>query len=141
MKISARNVLPGTVTEINKGAVNAEVAISLRGGGEVVVSIITNASVDRLGLQKGIEAFAIIKASDVMVAKNLENARISARNILPGVVVEVHDGTVNSEVDIRLLGGTIIASTNTKESVLALQLKRDDEVSAVIKASHVMVGV
>ena len=66
MKISARNVLPGTVTGITKGAVNAEVALSLRGR-EIVIAVITNASVDRLGLEPGIEAFAIIKASDVMV--------------------------------------------------------------------------
>lgn len=67
MKLSARNILKGKVIKIVKGAVNAEVTIQLPGG-EQVVSIITNASVISLGLKKGKEAYAVIKASSVMVA-------------------------------------------------------------------------
>lgn len=67
MKLSARNILKGKVAKIVKGAVNAEVTIQLPGG-EEVVSIITNASVVSLGLKKGKEAYAVIKASSVMVA-------------------------------------------------------------------------
>ena len=67
MKLSARNILKGKVVKIVKGAVNAEITIQLPGG-EQVVSIITNASVISLGLKKGIEAYAVIKASSVMVA-------------------------------------------------------------------------
>jgi molybdate transport system regulatory protein len=140
VKISARNVLPGTVTGITKGAVNAEIALKLQGG-EIIVAIITNPSVDRLGLQSGTNASAIIKASDVMVGKGLENARLSARNILVGKVAELKEGAVNSEVGIRLPGGTMLVASITKESVQALDLKRDDAVSAVVKASHVIVGV
>jgi molybdate transport system regulatory protein len=140
MKISARNVLPGTVTGITKGAVNAEIALKLQGD-EIIVAIITNPSVDRLGLQSGTNASAIIKASDVMVGKGLENARLSARNILVGKVAELKEGAVNSEVGIRLPGGTMLVASITKESVQALDLKRDDAVSAVVKASHVIVGV
>jgi molybdate transport system regulatory protein len=140
MKISARNVLPGTVTNITKGAVNAEVDLSLRDG-ETIVSVITNSSVDRLGLQIGIAAFAVIKASDVMVGKNLQNAKLSARNVLAGSVAELHEGAVNSEVGIRLPGGTVLVASITRESALALDLKQGDTVSAVVKASHVMVGV
>ena len=140
MKISARNVLPGTVTNIVKGAVNAEVVLSLRGG-ESVVAIITNASVDRLELRSGTNAFAIIKASEVMVGKDLENAKLSARNILSGRVAGLLEGAVNSEVNIRLAGGTTLIASITKESVKALDLKQDDVVNAVVKASHVMVGL
>lgn len=140
MIISARNVLPGTVAGVTKGAVNAEVVLSLRGG-ETIVAVITNPSVDRLGLQKGAEALAIIKASDVMVGKGLENAKLSARNILAGKVAEVNPGAVNSEVGIRLPGGTVLIASITKESMQALDLKPGDQVSAVVKASHVIVGV
>lgn len=140
MKISARNVLPGKVSNITKGAVNAEVGLSLPGG-EIIVAVITNSSVESLGLQIGTEAFGIIKASDVIVGKDLENARLSARNILGGKVVELHEGAVNSEVGIQLPGGTMLIASVTKESVKALDLKRGDAVSAVVKASHVMVGV
>ena len=140
MKISARNVLTGTVTGITKGAVNAEIVLSLRGG-EIIVAVITNPSADRLGLQPGTDAFAIIKASDVMVGKGLGNARLSARNVLAGKVADLNEGAVNSEVGIRLPGGTMLVASITKESVHALDLKQDEEVSAVVKASHVMVGV
>ena len=67
MKISARNVLKGKVLKITKGAVNSEVVIEVTGGTQVV-SIITNSSVKSLGLKKGKEAYAVIKASNVMVA-------------------------------------------------------------------------
>ena len=66
MKLSARNVLPGTVIKVTKGAVNAEVDIQLRGG-DVVVSIITMGSLKSLGIKKGKKVFAVIKASNVMV--------------------------------------------------------------------------
>ena len=140
MKISARNVLAGTVTAVTKGAVNAEILLSLRGG-ETITAIITNPSVDRLNLQAGMEAFAIIKASEVMIGKNLENAKLSARNVLPGKVASLHEGAVSSEVEIRLPGGTVLAASITKESGKALDLKPGDAVSAIVKASHVIVGV
>jgi molybdopterin-binding protein len=65
--ISARNVLKGKVVRVVRGAVNSEVTIELPGGTEIV-SIITNHSVDTLNLEAGKEAFAVIKASNVMVA-------------------------------------------------------------------------
>lgn len=67
MKLSARNVLKGTVVKVIRGAVNSEVIIRLEGGAEVV-SIITNESVDALGLKENKPAYAVIKASNVMVA-------------------------------------------------------------------------
>lgn len=67
MKLSARNVLKGKVVKVTKGAINAEVTIELPGGTQLV-SIITNASVDNLGLVEGKQAYAVIKASNVMVA-------------------------------------------------------------------------
>ena len=67
MKLSARNILKGTVTKITRGAVNSEVTLRLEAGTEVV-SIITNESVDSLGLKLGGSAYAVIKASSVMIA-------------------------------------------------------------------------
>lgn len=67
MKISARNMLKGKVTRITPGAVNSEVEIELQGGARIT-SIITKAAAERLGLAEGKEAYAIIKASNVMVA-------------------------------------------------------------------------
>lgn len=67
MKLSARNVLKGKVLKVVKGAVNSEVTLELTGGVKIV-SIITNSSVENLGLEADKEAFAVIKASNVMVA-------------------------------------------------------------------------
>lgn len=67
MKLSARNVLKGKIVKIVPGAVNAEVILQLPGG-EQIVSIITRDSVDALGLEPGREAYAVIKASNVMIA-------------------------------------------------------------------------
>jgi molybdopterin-binding protein len=67
MKLSARNVLKGKVVKIVRGAVNDEVTLELPGGIQVV-AIITDASVDNLGLKEGKEAYAVIKASSVMIA-------------------------------------------------------------------------
>jgi len=67
VKISARNVLKGKVVKIVPGAVNTEVEIELTGG-ERVVSVITKASVESLGLTVGKEVFAVVKASNVMIA-------------------------------------------------------------------------
>jgi len=66
VKISARNVFKGKVASVKRGAVNSEVAVRLPGGQEVV-SIITNSSAKRLGLRKGMTAYAVIKASSVMI--------------------------------------------------------------------------
>ena len=67
MKLSARNSLKGTIVEVKKGQTTAHVRIDI-GGGTVVTASITNEAVDELKLQKGQQAYAIIKASDVMVA-------------------------------------------------------------------------
>ena len=66
MKISARNVLKGKVKSVTPGTVNTEVTVELPGGSEVV-SIITKASAESLGLAEGKEVHVIIKATNVMI--------------------------------------------------------------------------
>lgn len=67
MRISARNRLKGRITEVTKGAVTAHVRIDIAGG-VTVTAAITNEAVDELGLAVGGEAYAVVKASDVLVA-------------------------------------------------------------------------
>jgi molybdopterin-binding protein len=67
MKLSARNILKGEVVSVVKGAVNSEVILQLPGGDQIV-SVITNSSVENLELKKGKPAYAVIKASNVMIA-------------------------------------------------------------------------
>jgi molybdate transport system regulatory protein len=140
MRISARNVLAGTVRNVTRGAVNAEVTIALQNG-DTVVAVITNSSADSLGLQEGKPAYAIIKASEVMIGIGMEAARISARNVLSGEIANVQEGAVNSEVKVRLTGGTSVVASITKHSAKLLGFSPGVKVSAIIKASNVMVGV
>ena len=65
MKISARNVLKGTVVDITKGATTSHVRLDV--AGTTVTAAITNEAVDELGLSVGQEAYAVVKASDVMI--------------------------------------------------------------------------
>lgn len=67
MRLSARNVLKGTVKKVTHGAVNSEIIIELPGGAEVV-SIITKESAENLDIQVGKPVYAVIKASNVMIA-------------------------------------------------------------------------
>ena len=68
MKLSARNQIKGKVVEVRKGTTTAHVRIDI-GNGVIITSSITNEAVDDLGLRVGDEAIAVIKASDVIVAK------------------------------------------------------------------------
>jgi molybdopterin-binding protein len=68
MRLSARNQLKGRVIEVSKGATTAHVRIDI--GGTVVTAAITNEAVDELQLKVGDEAYAVVKASDVMVGKD-----------------------------------------------------------------------
>ena len=67
MRISARNILKGKVKKVVPGAVNSEVVLELPGGAEIV-SIITKSSARNLGLKKGKVVYAVVKASNVMIA-------------------------------------------------------------------------
>ena len=66
MKISARNKLKGQIVEVKKGTTTAHIRIDV-GGGQIVTAAITNEAVDEMKLAAGQQAYAIIKASDVMI--------------------------------------------------------------------------
>jgi molybdopterin-binding protein len=66
MKLSARNMLKGRITDLKKGATTAHVKIDI--GGQTVTAAITNEAAEELGLKKDQSAYAVIKASDVMIA-------------------------------------------------------------------------
>ena len=140
MNVSARNVFKGKITALVDGAVNAEVELTLPGG-DKIVAIVTEGSVKSLGLALGGEAMAYVKAPWVMLLAGPQQARFSARNQLSGVVSEVHKGAVNTEVGIALPGGAMVYAVVTNEAVLELGLKVGSEATALIKASHVILGV
>ncbi len=94
MKVSARNVFPGTVSQVREGAVNAEVTLTLTGGTELV-AVVTLDSVKSLELAPGTSAVALVKAPWVMVMSADSGLRLSARNCLAGTVESISDGAVN----------------------------------------------
>ncbi|HMM54664.1 MAG TPA: TOBE domain-containing protein [Candidatus Desulfobacillus sp.] len=140
MNTSARNQFLGKVTAVKKGAVNDEISLEIVGG-QQIVAIITRESTESLGLAPGCEAFALIKASSVIVMTGGEGAKLSARNRLAGTVTRLQAGAVNSEVVIGLPGGGAIAAIITNESAGKLGLKPGAKAVALFKASSVIIGV
>lgn len=83
----------------------------------------------------------LIKAPLVTLLTDAGNYKFSARNQLAGQVASVTKGAVNSEVSLRLPGGSVISAMVTNESVFELQLAAGKQATALIKASHVILGV
>lgn len=140
MKVSARNVFKGTISALEAGAVNAEVTLTLPGGNPLV-AVVTMASVKNLGLAVGKEAVALVKAPWVMLMTEGSDIRLSARNCLTGTVSSVTDGAVNAEVVVTLDGGTDVYAIVTRQAVEELGLAPGVSATAVIKASHIILGV
>lgn len=140
MFLSALNQLKATVASVKQGAVNNEVSLRLEKG-TMLTSIITSTSCENLGLKEGGEAYAVIKASNVMIGECGGGLRLSARNQLKGVVKAVIEGAVNCEVEVTLEGGEEVTSIITMASAKKLALAPGKAVSAIVKASDVMVGV
>ena len=140
MEVSARNVFKGKITALVEGAVNAEVELTTPGN-DRIVAVVTEDSVKSLGLSIGKDAVAYVKAPWVMVLTGEPNVRFSARNQLAGKVRSLVKGAVNTEVSIELNGGTVTHAVVTNEAVLELGLKEGTAAIALIKASHVVLGV
>jgi molybdate transport system regulatory protein len=139
MNISARNIFRGTISSIVKGAVNAEVVITLASEASIV-STVTIGAVERLGLKEGMAASAIVKASSIILGTNLHDAKMSARNILCGTVTRVIDGPVNCEVDLEI-GGDLLSAVITHGSSEKLGFAEGSHACAIFKASSVIIGV
>ena len=140
MKVSARNTFSGSVTAITKGAVNAEVSITLNGG-IPLTAVVTNGAIDNLGLKIGTEAYAIIKASSVIIGTDLHDARVSARNVFCGTIAKIIEGPVNTEVDIEIGGGNTVSAVINHGSSARLELKVGGHACALFKSSSVIIGV
>ncbi len=140
MKVSARNTFSGTVSNITKGAVNAEVTLTLKGG-VPLTAVVTNGAIDNLGLVTGSEAYAIVKASSVIIGIDLHEARVSARNVFCGTIAKIIEGPVNTEVDVEIGGGNTVSAVITHGSSTRLELKVGGHACTMFKASSVIIGV
>lgn len=140
MAISARNVFAGTVSEIREGAVNAEVSLAVTGG-DVIVATVTLDSLKALGLAVGSAATAFVKAPSIMLVTGNDSVRFSARNHLKGSVTEVKTGAVNSEVVVKLAGGSEVKAIVTNDAVTDLALSVGSAAGVLFKAGSVILGV
>ena len=122
------------------GAVNVEVQIRLNGG-EIIVASITKESLEVLEIKQDMEVIALVKAPQIIIATDLGGYRLSARNQLQGKVTKVTHGAVNSEIDIALSGGDLIAATVTNDSVDSLGLSEGQSAIAIFKAGSVILAV
>lgn len=137
---SARNAFRGVVESVQKGAVNAEVTLRLASG-EAMYAMVTRESVRSLDLVPGKAVYVLINASWVILTLGDEKIRTSARNRLCGRVSHIEQGPVNTEVLLDLGNGVTLAAIVTNESHKMLGLAVGVRACALIKASHIIVGV
>lgn len=137
VRTSARNALRGTVARVVLGAVNAEVQLTITEDVRIV-AIVTNESVRELGLVSGSSAVALISPNWIVLAREEDVGRSSARNRLSGTVSRRKDGAVSSEVIMSLGNEKTLTAIITKESAREIDFHVGDRVCALIKASHII---
>lgn len=139
VQTSARNELAGRVKAITSNNVNSEVVLDI-GGGDDLVAIITNASVDRLGLNPGVAAYALVKAPSVMLSPPAAtDSRVCTR--LDASVDSVQESPEDSEITLKLTGGKTLTAIATAQNIEQLGLEPGTRVTVWIKATHVIVAV
>lgn len=139
MITSARNQLTGTVNAIKTGAVNDEIDITLPNG-QSLVATVTHSSVQYLNLRQGGEVIAFIKAPWVILTAADSGLRFSARNQFSGTIKSIVTGAINSEVVVEIDPTLTLVSVITNESVTGLGLKPGDAITALIKASSIVLA-
>lgn len=146
LRTSARNQLGGTVTQVQAGEVNALVEITLPGAkagtaADTLLVSLTMTSLHELGVAHGTQAVALIKAPSVSLALPSTRISPSMRNGLPGTVVALHSGELNTEVQVRLKGGQTMVSLVSPDGAKQLGLREGSEVLALFSESSVILGV
>ncbi len=136
LQTSARNQFLGTISAIDIGAVNSEVLIRFSEE-QQIVAMVTEQSRQDMKLAVGVGIIAMIKASSVTLALG-DDLQVSARNVLKGKVSKLDGGAVNTDVSIELAGGKTLSAMITNRSADQLALVEDMPISALFKASSVI---
>lgn len=140
MSVSARNQLHGKVSAVRSGSVNDEIEITLDKGGQLV-SVVTSNSRARLGLEKGKEVVALVKAPWIILASEDSGMVFSARNQYPGQVTSLEKGAVNATIHILTDEGSELTAVITNESMTEMGISEGERIVALIKASSVLLAV
>lgn len=137
--ISARNQFVGKVVGVKAGAVNG--VVTIESGDQIIKADITMEAIEELGLAEGIEAAAIVKASNVIFAASSERiSALSARNQFVGTVKSIKEGAVNGHVTLALPDGNMVFGSITNEAIEELRLEEGKPALAIVKSSDVMVA-
>ncbi|GJM12354.1 MAG: ModE family transcriptional regulator [Pseudohongiella sp.] len=136
LQTSARNQFLGNIAAIEFGAVNSEVQVQISDS-QRIVAMVTEQSRLEMKLAEGLPVIAMIKASSVTLAVG-SNLQVSARNILTGTLLKLDRGAVNADVTIQLAGNKTLSAMITNQSAEQLTLMEGMTVSALFKASSVI---
>ncbi|MGH8435771.1 MAG: TOBE domain-containing protein [Pseudomonas sp.] len=138
LKSSARNQFSGRISALVSGTVESEVRLRIDPQTEIV-TVVTQASVENLGLAVGVEVLALVKASSVMLTVDA-GVRLTARNQLWGEISMIQSGPVNNEVTLTLPSGRSVTAVVTQASCEVLGLMPGRRACAFFKASSVILA-
>ena len=132
-KTSARNTFFGKISAIQKGDIQSKVEL-VTIGGDQVTTVITNHSLDRLGLKVGTLITAAVKASWVVLQKGDEEPKCTAENKFKGTIDRITKGQVLTEYVVHIADGTELCSLVTSETSRRLDLGENDPVWAIFNS-------
>lgn len=132
---SARNQIPAMLSHIEPSGLNAVLTLSLAGGGKLI-SIITQKSVQNMGLTLGCDLYAIIKSSDLKILTSLSE---NDENGLEGTIESIEFSGDNVEISLRLDGGTLIVALAMQED--ASLLRTGEKAFATVSPQHIIIGL
>ncbi len=135
-QLSARNQISGTIAAIQKGAAMSVVTVSAKG--HTIMSAITNQAVEDLGLRQHDTVIAVIKATEGIIAKgDAGPMKISARNKVSGRITHIDKGPAMAAVTLDARDWKLTTAI-TRQAVDDLQLAQGDQVTALFKATEVL---
>lgn len=137
---SARNAFFGKIKTIQRGDIQSLVTL-ITLGGQAVTTVITNDSLDLLGLKPGRLVTAEVKAPWVMLQKSEECPRCSAANRFVGTIEKIKKGRVNTEFSLRIEGGTTLCAVTCTESARHLDLSTGNRVWALFNSYAVVLHI
>lgn len=142
LKTSARNQLLCEIVSIQPGtAMIDEITLKIKGTDQTIIATITPESTQKLGLIPGLQLFALIKASAVMIKAPEVPLKSQYDSQIYGKIVRLEPGNVNSEIEIELPGGTLIASVLSTNYINRHKLGVGSEVTGIIDPSNIILGL
>jgi molybdate transport system regulatory protein len=139
-KTSARNTFFGKVRAIEKGDIQSKIELVTMTG-YPITTLITNHSLERLGLKAGSLISAEVKAPWVMLYKDDEEPHTTAENLFRGTVDRITHGKITAEIVVRIADGTELCSIITEESKKRLDIQEDDTLWVAFNAFAVVLHV